>query len=161
MAQGHPLAASQREGMADPLTRNDSFGLRIILATLALVWMISIRDPGASKLNELLVRDVQFVAYPYQFRVELFEDGVATMTSPRSFDVPVTRFLSVTEPRLVGKDADHPDVMAAKTALFYPQKRAREIVQRQPEVKAVRGTPGHACALAVIAGGRTGYDHPN
>jgi hypothetical protein len=40
----------------------------------------------------------------------------------------VIRFLAVMEPRLAGKDADHPDVMAAQTALAHHQKRAQEIV---------------------------------
>ena len=124
--------------MVDRFTRNYAIGLGLVLAALAVVWVISTWDPGASKLNALLASDIELAAYPYQFRVESLNDGVATLKSPRSFEVPVIRFLAVIEPRLAGKDADHPDVMAAQAALAHHQKRAQEIVERQPEVKAVR-----------------------
>jgi hypothetical protein len=124
--------------MVDRFTRNYAIGLGFVLAALVGVWIVSIWDPGASKLNELLASDAELAAYPYQFRVESLKDGVVTLKSPRSFDVPVIRFLAVIDPQLVGKDADHPEVMAAQAALAHHQKRAQEIVERQPEVKAVR-----------------------
>lgn len=122
----------------DRFTRNYAIGLGIVLTALAAVWIISSWAPGASKLNDILASDAELAAYPYQFRAESLKDGVATLKSPRSFDVPVIRFLAVIDPRLVGKDADHPDMMAAQAALAHHQKRAQEIVERQPEVKAVR-----------------------
>jgi len=124
--------------MVDRFTRNYAIGLGFVLAVLVGVWILTSWDPGASKLNALLASDAELAAYPYQFRVESLNDGVATLKSPRSFEVPVIRFLSVIKPRLAGKDADHPDVMAAQAALAHQQKRAQEIVERQPEVKAVR-----------------------
>ena len=128
----------QREGIVDRFTRNYTVGLGVVLAALAVAWILSSWDPGASKLNALLASDAELAAYPYPFRVESLNDGVATLKSPRSFEVPVIRFLSVIEPRLAGKDANHPDTMAAQAALVHHQKRAQEIVERQPEVKAVR-----------------------
>lgn len=130
----------QREGMVDRFTRNYAIGLGVVLGALAVVWILSSWDPGASKLNALLASDAELAAYPYQFRVESLNDGVATLKSPRSFEVPVIHFLSVIEPRLAGKDANHPDVRAAQAALVHHQKRAQEIVERQPEVKAIRWT---------------------
>lgn len=122
----------------DRFTRNYAIGLAVVLGALAVVWILSSWDPGASKLNALLATDAELAAYPYQFRVESLNDGVATLKSPRSFEVPVIHFLAVIEPRLAGKDANHPDVMAAQAALVHQQKRAQEIVERQPEVKAIR-----------------------
>ncbi len=133
-----PLAVMQREGMVDRFTRNYAIGLGGVLAALAVVWFLSSWDPGASKLNALLASDAELAAYPYPFRVESLNDGVATLKSPRSFEVPVIRYLAVIEPRLAGKDAGHPDVMAAQAALAHHQKRAQEIIERQPDVKAVR-----------------------
>lgn len=122
----------------DRFTRNYAISLGIVLTALAAVWIISSWAPGASKLNDILASDAELAAYPYQFRAESLKDGVATLKSPRSFDVPVIRFLAVIDHRLVGKDAAHPDMMAAQAALAHHQKRAQEIVERQPKVKAVR-----------------------
>lgn len=122
----------------DRFTRNYAIGLGVVIAALAVVWILSSWDPGASRLNELLARDPELAAYPYPFRVESLKDGVATLKSPRSFEVPVIRFLAVIDPQLAGKEADHPDVMAAQAALAQHQKRAQAIVEGQPEVKAVR-----------------------
>lgn len=122
----------------DRFTRNYAIGLGVVLTALVVVWIISSWDPGASKLNDILASDAELAAYPYQFRAESLTDGVATLKSPRSFDVPAIRFLAAIDPRLVCKDADHPDMMTAQAALAHHQKRAQEIVERQPEVKAVR-----------------------
>lgn len=111
-----------------------------MIAVLIAAWAISSWDPGASRLNQLLEADAELAAYPYQFRVASLQGGVTTMKSPRSIDVPVARFLAIIEPRLAGKDADHPDMMAAQATLAYHQKRAQEIVESQPEVTAVRWT---------------------
>lgn len=123
--------------MVDRFTRNYAIGLGVVLGALAVVWTLSVWDPGASKLNALLDADAELAAYPYPFRVESLKDGVATLKSPRSFEVPVIRFLAIIDPGLAGKEANHPDVMAAQDALVHHQKRAQEIVERQPEVKAV------------------------
>lgn len=122
----------------DRFTRNYAIGLGVVLTALVVVWIISSWDPGAARLNDILASDAELATYPYQFRVESLKDGVATLKSPRSFDLPVIRFLPVIDPRLVGKDANHPDMMAAQAALAHHQKRAQEIVELQPEVKAVR-----------------------
>ena len=124
--------------MVDRFTRNYFIGLVAIVAAVVALWAISSWDPGASRLNKLLAADTELAAYPYAFRVASLKDGVATLKSPRSFDVPVPRFLAVIEPRLAGQEPDHPDVMAAQAALAHHQKRAQVIVERQPEVKAVR-----------------------
>lgn len=124
----------------DRFTRNYMIGLGAVVAVLATLWVVSNWDPGASKLNAMLEDDAELAAYPYQFRVVSLDNGVATMKSPRSFEVPVIRFLGIMEPRLAGKSDDHPDVVAAQAALAHHQKRAQEIVANQPEVKTVRWT---------------------
>lgn len=124
----------------DRFTRNYMIGLGAVVAVLVSLWVISSWDPGASKLNVLLENDTELAAYPYQFRVASFKNGVATMNSPRSFEVPVIRFLGIMEPRLAGKSDDNPDIIVAQATLARHQKRAQEIVAAQPEVKAVRWT---------------------
>lgn len=122
----------------DRFTRNYTIGLGIVFTAVAAAWLISVWDPGAAGLNALLERDAELAAYPYPFRVESVKDGVATLKSPRSFELPVIRFLSTIDPSLAGKDANHPAVMAAQDSLVHHQKRAQEIVEQQPEIKAVR-----------------------
>lgn len=122
----------------DRFTRNYAIGLGVVLGTLVVVWTLSVWDPGAAKLNALLEGDAELTAYPYPFRVESLNEGVATLKSPRSFEVPVIRFLAIIDPSLAGKEANHPDVIAAQDALVHHQKRAQEIVEGRPEVRAVR-----------------------
>jgi hypothetical protein len=124
----------------DRFTRNYLIGLGTVVGLAITLWLVSSWDPGASRLNDVLAGDAELVAYPYQFRVESLKDGVATLKSPRSFEVPVARFLAVIEPRLAGRDPNHPDMMAAQATLVHHQKRAQALVEGQPEVKSVRWT---------------------
>jgi hypothetical protein len=122
----------------DRFTRNYSIGLGVIAAAVLVTWAVSAWNPGAARLNEVLAADAELAAYPYSFRVVAFEDGVATLGSPRSFDVPVIRFLGVLDPDLAGKAQDDPDVVAAQDRLAYHQKRAQALVAAQPGVEQVR-----------------------
>jgi len=76
--------------------------------------------------------------YPYDFRVLSLENGMATMGSPRSAQVPVMKFLHAAFPELAGKDVQDPAMMAAQDELVQKQSRAAELVQRHPEVQSVR-----------------------
>jgi hypothetical protein len=122
----------------DRFTRNYAIGLGVaVLAALGL-WIYSTWSPGASALNRLLEADRQLAEYPYPFRVESLKDGVATIKSPRSFEVPVIQFLGVLYPRLANRPANDPETMAAQNDLAAHQKRAQQIVQSQPQVRSVR-----------------------
>jgi hypothetical protein len=122
----------------DRFTRNYLIGLGAFVGLLAVLWLASNWHPGVAPLNQALEQDATLAAYPYRFRVLSLDDGVATMTSPRSFEVPVIRFLAVLDPRLAGRSDNDPDLMAAQAELARHQKRAQAIVQGQPQVKAVR-----------------------
>ena len=124
----------------DHFTRNYSIGLGFVIGAALLTWAISSWNPNVARLNKLLEADAELAAYPYPFRVESLEDGVATMKSPRSFELPAIRFLAVIDPRLAGRPDNDPEVEAAQAALVHHQKRAQELVERQPDVKAVRWT---------------------
>jgi hypothetical protein len=122
----------------DRFTRNYLIGLGAALGILAILWFASNWHPEAGRLNELLQADRDLAAYPYPFRVVSVNDGVALMSSPRSFEVPVVRFLAVVKPGLAGKADNDPEVMAAQAELARHQKRAQKLVQDQPEVRSVR-----------------------
>lgn len=122
----------------DRFTRNYLIGLGAVVVALVALGLISSWDPGAARLNKLLAADAELAAYPYAFRVGSLENGVATMKSPRSFEVPVAQFLAIIEPRLAGKPPEHPDMVAAQARLAEHQKRAQAIVEADPEVSSVR-----------------------
>jgi hypothetical protein len=121
----------------DRFTRNYLIVLGVIAAVL-LGWWLSTLNPRVWELNDILEADAQLAAYPYPFRVVTLEDGVATLGSPRSFEVPVLRFIAIARPDLAGKPQDHPEVMAAQEDLVRHQKRAAALVEAQPDVDRIR-----------------------
>ena len=121
----------------DSFTRHYSAGLIIIVIVLIVIGVRSSWQPRVDELNVLLQADPLVTNYPYQFRVVSFEDGVATMLTPRSFDIPAHRFLQVIYPRLNGLREDDPAMAAAQQALVDAQKRSMDIVEAQPDVKSV------------------------
>jgi hypothetical protein len=122
----------------DRFTRNYSIGLVVALAALAAFWIASSWHPRVHALNQILEADPSLAAYPYQFRVLSLENGIATMSTPRSFDFPVIRFLAIIHPELAGAGQDDPRMMAAQQDLANHQKKAMALIMKQPDVKAVQ-----------------------
>ncbi len=119
----------------DRFTRNYSIVLGIGVVVLAAWWMSSIWQPEVWTINDQLAEDAKLSDYPYQFRVKRLEKGVATVSSPRNFDVPAMRFLEVIHPELAGLAQDDPRAIAAQQDLIDHQKRAQGLVLSQPEVE--------------------------
>jgi hypothetical protein len=111
--------------------------LAIVLAGL-FFWTRS--DPQVDALNEAIVRNgtPALRDYPYQFRVLRLENGVATMTTPRSPQVPVYRMIRAIDPSVNPRDPNNPEFVAAEKALAGVQEEARRIVLAQPGVKSVK-----------------------
>jgi hypothetical protein len=122
----------------DRFTRNYAIGLAIAVAALVAIWIASAWHPRVRVLNQLLQADPYLSAYPYHFRVLSLEHGIATMSTPRSFDFPVIRFLAIIHPELARAAPDDPQMMAAQQDLVNHQKKAQALISRQPDVKAVR-----------------------
>ena len=121
----------------DPFTRNYLIFLGL-LAALALGTWLAGWDTRVGDINERLEADPELSRYPYQFRVLTLDKGVARLSTPRSYKVPVIRFLGVIQPELRGKPQDDPGVVAAQEELVRHQKRAAELVQGNPEVSSIR-----------------------
>ena len=121
----------------DRYTRNYLILLSLIAAGI-LAWWLSSLDFRASEINDILADDPQIAAYPYPFRVISVSNGSATLSSPRSFEVPVIRFLGIIQPRLAGKAQTDPEVMAAQAELVRVQKQAAKLAKAQPDVDRVR-----------------------
>jgi hypothetical protein len=110
-------------------------GAAVVLG-LAL-WVASAWQPRVWQINDLLASDPELSEYAYQFRVLSVDDGVASISTPRSFEVPAYRYLQIIHPGLTGKTQDDPAMAAAQQELVDHQKRAMELVQGLPDVVRV------------------------
>lgn len=122
----------------DRFTRNYSIALGLALVALVALWVGSNWNPRVWELNDLLETDTSLSSYPYRFRVIALDNGIATLSTPRSFDVPAIRFLAIIHPELAGADPDDRRMVAAQQDLADHQKQAQALIARQPDVKAVR-----------------------
>ncbi|KXX64076.1 hypothetical protein [Marichromatium gracile] len=121
----------------DRFTRIYSIVLGLIAIGLMGLWLKSAWQPAVWELDEILVEDPMLSSYPYQFRVRAFSDGVATISTPRSFDIPAIRFLEIIHPNLANKAQDDPKMIAAQQELINHQKRAQGLILAQPQVERV------------------------
>ena len=121
----------------DNFTRTYSVLLGVIGLALVVIGVRSSWQPGVDDMNAVLEADPVVSNYPYQFRVVSFSDGVATMLTPRSFDIPAYRFLQVIYPNLNGLREDDPKMIAAQKALVDAQKRSMDLIEALPEVDSV------------------------
>ena len=126
-------------GGMDRFTRNYLIGLGVIAGIVLLSWVAS-WDPRVGEINDLLKKDPSVDAYVYPFRVIAINNGVAEISTPRSYQVPVMKFLILVYPQLAGKAQDAPEMMAAQAELVRVQKRVAEIAKGQADIKAVRWT---------------------
>lgn len=129
--------ADGEQGGLDRFTRNYLIGLGVVAGIVLLVWVASL-DPRVGEINDRLEQDPLVAAYVYPFRVIAINNGIAEVSTPRSYEVPVMRFLALVRPELSGKAQDSPEMMAAQAELVKVQKRVQEIVTSQPDIKAVR-----------------------
>ncbi|MBK1617780.1 hypothetical protein CKO42_04785 [Lamprobacter modestohalophilus] len=121
----------------DKFTRNYSIVLGVVVVALLAWWINSSWQPQVWEINDVLDTDPELADYPYQFRVKRFENGVATISTPRNFQVPAIRFLEVIHPELAGLAQDDPKMIAAQQGLIDHQKRTQGLVLAQPGVDRV------------------------
>ncbi|RKT46669.1 hypothetical protein [Thiocapsa rosea] len=121
----------------DRFTRNYSIAIGVIVIGVLAVWIGSAWKPQVWELDQVLEADPQVSSYPYRFRVVSFENGVATISTPRSFDMPAYRFLAIIHPNLTNKADNDPQVIAAQQGLIDHQKRAQGLILAQPQVESV------------------------
>lgn len=121
----------------DSFTRNYSIILGLILVVGLGYWIQSSWQPRVWELNEVLESDPKLADYPYQFRLRSLKEGVATLSTPRSFDVPAIRFVQIIHPELAGKDLGDPALVEAQQDLIDHQKHAQNLMLGQPDVERV------------------------
>lgn len=103
-------------------------------------WFIQRPDSRARELNAAIAAQASehLKRYPYPFRVLRVDGKAAVMGSPRSFEVPVTRFIAVIRPEVDVLNANDPAFIAAQKDLAAAQSEALGIVQAQPGIESVR-----------------------
>ncbi|RKZ40625.1 MAG: hypothetical protein DRQ49_07785 [Gammaproteobacteria bacterium] len=109
----------------------------VTLAIAILAYWAWNYDPRVSELNSLLSQDSELGSYPYQFKVIELNNGMAVISSPRSAQVSVLKFLSIIKPNLPRNDTNHPEVIAAQKELAHHQQKAKKMVLSQPDVNQV------------------------
>ncbi len=105
---------------------------------LLMVKMIFFKDPAEIRaINTQLQTNTELAKYPYKFRVIKIEDGVATVTSPRSAKVSVLHALSIIHPEYSLKSSDSPEIIAAQKELAQLQETAADIIKAAPDVSRI------------------------
>jgi hypothetical protein len=102
-----------------------------IFLGLAAFWFLK-QDPALNHLNAALRADQELAAYPYQFRAMKLENGVATLSSPRSPQVSVLQFIAIAFPKLDTSNPDSPTMIAAQKQLAHVQEKAGKLAKAQP-----------------------------
>lgn len=119
----------------DKFTRNYSIGLAVI-AVLILIGFLY-EPPLVSKLNNTLIENHTINNYPYRFRVLDLDDGVATMTSPRSAEFSVYQALGLLYPSLKEEPPESDAMLQAQAKMVEVQSLAQSIVMQSEVVDRV------------------------
>lgn len=121
----------------DRFTRNYSILLGLVVIVGLFFWVKSAWQPQVWKYNSVLESNPKLSTYAYQFKLRSLDNGVAVISTPRSFDVPAIRFLGIIHPHLAGKAQDDPAMIAAQNDLIDHQKLAMGLMLAQPGVTSV------------------------
>ncbi len=104
---------------------------------LALLWFLK-QDPAINNMNAVLKTDAELQAYPYQFRAMKVENGIATLSSPRSPQVSVLQFFQIAKPALDTSNPDSPAMIAAQKELAHVQEKAGKLAKAQAGITEVQ-----------------------
>jgi len=116
----------------------------VIVVVLVLVyvvdWFIQRPDEHSRALNDAIAANASETLrnYPYRFHVMRVEGDTAIMGTPRSLQVPVTRFIGAMFPDIDVMNNDDPGFIAAQKTLAEVQSEASRIVQSQPGIASVK-----------------------
>ena len=120
----------------DPFIRNYSIALGIIV--LIVLGVLFYEPAEVRMLNKVLSENTELTAYPYRFRVLEFENGSATLSTPRTQKFNAFRALRILFPSLANEDDSSRRLYDAQLELARVQELAATTVLGQPEVDRVR-----------------------
>ena len=123
--------------MTDFKYRNEILLVTLIAAVFAFLWFNQF-DVRVGKVNVQLQNDPELAAYPYTFRlIDIDQQGIANVSTPRSAKVSVLQFFAIVKPELAEKGSNSPKLIAAQKEISFLQEKAKQIVLAHPDIQQV------------------------
>ena len=107
-----------------------------IVFALLLLWR-SQNDPRVAELNHMLSTDSEISSFSYPFRVFSVKENTAFVSTPRSPEMSVLRFLEIDQPQLDISNPDSPKVIAAQKALASVQSKVHKLILSHTKIDKV------------------------
>ena len=109
--------------------------LGIICITLAAVFLYE--TPKVRELNNRLEAINEINDFPYQFKVLRVENGIATLNSPVSIDLPCGKVIGIIFPSIKGKSLLSSEYQDAQKLLAKVQMLAGKTIKSDPDINKI------------------------
>ena len=112
----------------------------IFIAAIAIIITFNLlyESPKVSELNQRLKKIPEIINFPYQFRVIKVDGTVATMNTPRSAEVPVSKILHLLFPEVSKMSPQSELFQKTQKKLAIVQTLARDTVLKDPSIKHIK-----------------------
>jgi len=124
--------------MADIMDRGTTIYaaiLGMICITLAAFFLYE--PQKVKELNNQLESINEIKNFPYHFKVLRINNGVATLNSPISTELPCGKIIGILFPSIKGKSLLSPEYQKAQKLLAKVQMRAGNIVKTDPSINKI------------------------
>ena len=109
----------------------------LIIIGIFAVWKFQ-HNPLVAELNNLLQEDAEISQFDYPFRVLSVHDRIASVSTPRSPEVSVLRYLALSHKELDVSNPDSPEMIAAQKDLARIQSEVRKRIVAHPGIDKVQ-----------------------
>ena len=109
--------------------------LGFISISLAVVFLYE--TPKVREINNQLESIGEIKDFPYQFKVLRINNGIATLNSPISTDLPCGKIIGVIFPSIKGKSLLSPEYQEAQKLLARVQMRVGDTVKSDPDINKI------------------------
>ena len=111
----------------------------IVLGTFCIVLAVIFlyESPKVQDLNNRLESIKEINEFPYQFKVLRVNNGIATMNSPISTELPCGKVIAIIFPSLKGKSLLSPEYQNAQKLLAKVQMLASKNVKSDPDISRI------------------------
>ena len=111
----------------------------IVLGTFCIVLAVIFlyESPKVQDLNNQLESIKEINDFPYQFKVLRVNNGIATMNSPISTELPCGKVITIIFPSLKGKSLLSPEYQNAQKLLAKVQMLASKNVKSDPDISRI------------------------
>ncbi len=117
-------------------TKIYAFFIASLISYLAFVFLYE--SPKVGELNDQLESIQELKNFPFKFKVIQVKNNIATVTSPRSTQVPVSQILGILFPSVKGRDTQSSDFQKAQKSLAKVQTLVRDTIIADKEIKRVK-----------------------